>query len=118
VLDTLQRALELPDIARVAADAKSASELRNPRFGIVRVRQLGGAPLTIRPGTSDATVVRTTFTGNQHLPPVSNPELIFDLGANIGSTVAHMAHEFPEAIAAGVQVASDNLALCSRNVAP
>jgi hypothetical protein len=63
-------------------------------------------------------VVRTTFTGKQHLPRVSHPAVIFDLAANIGSTVAHMAHEFPEAIAAGVEVDPDNLALCSRNVAP
>jgi FkbM family methyltransferase len=118
VLGILQRALELPAIARVAADPKSAAELRNPTFGHVRVRQLGGEALTIRPGTSDATVVRTTFTGKQHLPPVTHPALILDLGANIGSTMAHMAHMFPDAIIAGVELDPDNFALCEKNVAP
>jgi FkbM family methyltransferase len=62
--------------------------------------------------------VRTTFTGKQHLPPVSHPALILDLGTNIGSTVAHMAHMFPQALIAGVELDPANFALCTQNLAP
>jgi FkbM family methyltransferase len=42
---------------------------------------------------------------------------IWDLGSNIGMTVAHLAVLFPQARIQGVEMDADNAALCRRNTA-
>jgi FkbM family methyltransferase len=61
-----------------------------------------------------------TFTRNDHLPSpeVHAPRIIWDLGANIGLTVAHLAFRFPHARVLGVELDEENVALARRNVAP
>jgi FkbM family methyltransferase len=92
---------------------------------LVRVRPLLGAPVALRPGASDVTVLWDTFVGGYHLPP---PELglgsegrasmIWDLGANIGLTMADLAVRFPQASVVGVELDAANAAVCRRNVSP
>ena len=59
----------------------------------VQPRALGGAPLLVRPGTTDAQVLDDTFVGLYHLPPIDLPDgaVVLDLGGNVGYTAAHFA---------------------------
>jgi FkbM family methyltransferase len=88
----------------------------------VRLRSLGGAAVRLRPGTSDALMVRETFRDCVHPPP---PEIasrrvrvIVDLGANLGITVAHNARCFPGAQIVAVELDPENAELARRNTAP
>jgi len=83
------------------------------------MRPLGGRSVLIRAGTTDAKVVWETFSGRYHLPPDElRPRTIWDLGANIGLTMAHMAVLYPETRLIGVELDEENARLCARNVAP
>jgi FkbM family methyltransferase len=113
---------------RVAVDWDSARRYVQLDTGTVaenlvelRVRALDGASIFLRPGTSDLEVLRYTVLEAYHLPP---PELerditlIWDLGANIGTTMAHLAHRYPDARVVGVEIDSTNADLARRNLAP
>jgi FkbM family methyltransferase len=83
----------------------------------VALSPLGDLPVRIRPGTSDPYVLDDTFYGLYHLPPpeVRNPQLIVDLGANIGLTLAHFATLYPAARLLGVELDATNAELCRWN---
>lgn len=85
----------------------------------LRLRPLGGGEVLVRPGTSDLGTVWGTFARRYHLPPpeLGVPGTIWDLGANIGLTMAHFAHLFPRARVLGVELDEDNVALARRNTA-
>ena len=84
----------------------------------VRLRPLGGREVLLRPSTSDADTVWGTFAGHYHLPPpeAGEPRLIWDLGANIGLTMADMAVRFPGARILGVEMDAENAELARRNL--
>jgi FkbM family methyltransferase len=102
--------------AQLAADRAGSSE--SPRQ--LRLRALDGQPVLVRPRTSDLSIVWTTFARRYHLPPpeIGAPRTIWDLGANIGLTMAHFACLFPRARVLGIELDERNVALASRNVAP
>ena len=80
------------------------------------VRQLGGAPLKIRRGSTDASVIRETFLGAFHRPPPGlAPRTILDLGSNIGATAADFAVRFPDACILGVELDEETAALAIEN---
>lgn len=88
----------------------------------VRVRPLGGARIMLRPGTTDAEMLRDTFRDNVHPP---QPEIaargvrtIVDLGANAGVTVADNARRFPDARILAVELDAGNAAAARHNTAP
>lgn len=84
----------------------------------VRVPDLGGAEITVRPGTSDVLVLLETLSGRYHLPPPGiEPGVILDLGSNIGATMAHFAHLYEDARVCGVELDAENAELCALNVA-
>lgn len=85
----------------------------------LRLRPLGGHEVLVRPGTSDVGTVWGTFARQYHLPPpeLGVPDTIWDLGANIGLTMAHFAHLFPRARVLGVELDQDNVGLADRNTA-
>lgn len=134
VLSRLQHlarpALDYAHWRTLAADRPSFREMRQllrerdrPDDAPVelRLRPLGGRPVAIRPLTSDIQVVWDTFVGRYHLPPpalTGSPQLIWDLGANIGLTMAHMACLYPDARIVGVEMAAGNASLCRSNLAP
>ena len=72
----------------------------------LRLRPLGGHEILVRAGTSDLGTVWGTFARHYHLPPseLGDPDTIWDLGANIGLTVAHFAQLFPRARVIGVEL--------------
>ena len=84
----------------------------------VRLRPLGGSEALLRPSTSDVDTVWGTFAGRYHLPPpeAGEPRLIWDLGANIGLTMADLAERHPGARVVGVELDSENAALARANV--
>jgi FkbM family methyltransferase len=83
----------------------------------VRLFELGGAGVGLRPGTSDLKVLWDTISGRFHLPPADlRPRVIWDLGANIGLTVAHFLAVYPEARVVAVEPEPSNAALARENV--
>jgi len=95
-----------------------AGELTEPTT--VRVKPIGGAPVTLRPSTEDAAVFIDTFYRRSHEPPASAYPItrIVDLGANIGLTAAHLAHSNPLAHITAVEMDSENASLCRLNTEP
>jgi FkbM family methyltransferase len=63
-----------------------------------------------------------TFLPAEHLPPrelePTSVRTIWDLGANVGASMAHLAVLHPQARVLGVELDEQNAALCRRNIAP
>ncbi|MGN6373396.1 MAG: FkbM family methyltransferase [Solirubrobacteraceae bacterium] len=123
---------QYPDTWRLTADWRSFREYRrleNPprrmRDGTqavsVRFREMPGSPLLLRPATEDDSLAQDALFRRHHLPPASLPvdevQTIWDLGANVGLTMAHMATLFPRARIVGVELDAGNAALCRKNIA-
>jgi len=84
----------------------------------VRVKALGGHAVELRPGTSDAQMLRETFRDNVHRPELrERARNIVDIGANIGITVADNALRHPEARIVAVELDAGNVELARRNTA-
>ena len=103
-------------LARAPVDEPVAA---GPALARMRLRPLGGQEVLVRPGTSDTGTVWGTFAREYHLPPaeLGAPSTIWDLGANIGLTMAHFACLFPRARVLGIELDQDNVTLACRNVA-
>lgn len=122
----IRRAAEHRLMRSIFADEESSEDFRRLRAGLItepvtiRVEPLGGAAVTLRPGTEDSVVFIDTFYGGHHLPPPSvHPiERVVDLGANIGLTMAHLAYTNPRARVTGVEMDAENAALCRINTDP
>lgn len=88
----------------------------------MRLRPLEGHAVLLRPSTSDVDTVWGTFAGLYHRPPEeidpTGLRLIWDLGSNIGLTMADLAHRHPQARVIGVELDPDNAALARMNTAP
>lgn len=114
---TLAPPLDLAVIL-IMALRRGKPSFRSPR--VVHPRPLGGRPITLRPRTSDARVMLDVFVGRFHLPPaeVVEPRVIWDLGANIGLTVAHFAALYPTARVVGVEPDPETAEAARRNIAP
>lgn len=70
----------------------------------VRPKAVRAGPVRLRPGTSDAQVLFETLAGRYHLPPAgTTPSAVWDLGSNLGLTVAHFAELWPHARIVGVE---------------
>lgn len=80
---------------------------------------LDGAPLLCRPGASDKHALEDLLFLQVYLPPPLKhpPRTIVDLGANVGYTLAHFAHLFPEARIVGLELDAGNHALAVENTA-
>jgi FkbM family methyltransferase len=86
----------------------------------IAIPALAGLPIRLRPWTSDLRVFDDTFWGRFHLPPpeLHAPELIVDLGSNIGLTMVDFCFLFPQARVIGVELDQDSAALARQNVEP
>lgn len=88
----------------------------------LRLRPLGGERFRIRGGTADVWALPDTYLPADHLPPSeierASVRLAFDLGANIGMSMSHLAATHPAARVVGVELDADNAELCGRNIAP
>jgi FkbM family methyltransferase len=88
----------------------------------LHLAQLSGRPVWVREGTADVDTVWDVFIHHYHRPPARVQRrgvfLVWDLGANIGLTMADMAVEFPDARVVGVELDAANAALARRNFEP
>ena len=114
----LRKTLDAPAVAFMVSGPRDFAAYWRRDERAIRVRALGGRPVTVRPDTSDRTVLREVIVSSAHLPPISDPRLIWDLGANIGVTVAHMAELFPAARVVGVEMEPGNASIARRNIEP
>lgn len=117
-LNALRLSSDSPSLARMLAlrDWDPSAE------GVpIALRILDGRSVRLRPGTSDIWTLETLLPP-VHLPPpeVSGGRvgLIWDLGANIGLTIAHAAVRFPSARIVGVELDEGNASLCRSNTSP
>lgn len=105
-----------------ASFLRIASLWRSRPNGLVaaRLRPLGGEAVYLRRGTADLWAL-IGMDPPVHLPPAEIPSEeirnVWDLGANIGLTMAHLASRFPGARVVGVELDEANAALCRRNIA-
>lgn len=72
----------------------------------------------IRLGTTDAEIAWSAFCLTTHLPTRTSPRRIWDIGANIGLTAAHLACLFPDARVVALEPDPDNARLARVNTAP
>lgn len=86
---------------------------------LFRIRSLGHQPISVRPGTSDLVVLYETFGASYDAPPSilsrEKATRIWDLGANIGLTVALYAAAFPLARISAVELDAANADLARTN---
>lgn len=76
-----------------------------------------GREVFIRPGTVDETVLKDTFEGRYHIPPLKEePKIVLDLGSNIGLTVAHYEVMWPNSIIYGYELDIENTMIARKNV--
>ena len=113
---------------KLASDARSFAQLARLRLSDptiktvdLRLRALDDHTVAGRPGTADLWAIETLLPP-VHLPPeqiaLQDVQRIWDLGANIGLTMAHLALKCPDAQIVGVELDAENAALCRRNVTP
>jgi FkbM family methyltransferase len=130
----LKRALVRPvALLRLTADRESYREFMRMRSQPehtsqgekeveLRMGRLAGRPIRVREGTADVDTVWDVFVHGYHLPPAKvqrrGMHLVWDLGANIGLTMADMALRWPESRVVGVELDADNAALARRNFEP
>ncbi len=85
----------------------------------LRIGRLAGRSVWVREGTADVDTLWDVFVHGYHVPPARvqrrGLRLVWDLGANIGLTMADMAFRWPEARVVGVELDGDNAALAERN---
>ena len=85
----------------------------------VRVSLLNDLTVSLRPGTSDASVFIETLVGQFHVPPPEvHPKIIWDLGANVGLTAAHYAVLFPDALIHAVEAVPQLAEIARQNTSP
>jgi FkbM family methyltransferase len=93
--------------------------LKHQRPITVNVPILDRLAVSVRPGTSDASVLIETLVGEFHLPPEDlHPKVIWDLGANIGLTAAHYAVLYPDARIYCVEANPDLVAITFQHTSP
>lgn len=85
----------------------------------LKLRPFHSMPVLLRAGTSDYSTLQTTFLQQYHLPHAAlrAQATILDLGCNVGYTVMHFAHEYPDARIFGVEMDRDNYNLARINTA-
>jgi FkbM family methyltransferase len=75
-----------------------------------------GREVQLRPGTTDDQIFHETFVKEFHVPPEEiRPATVLDLGCNIGLTVAHYEHLWPDADIIGVDLDDENCVVARRN---
>jgi FkbM family methyltransferase len=91
-------------------------KVRPGREAVVRVPGLAG-PLTVRTGTSDLAIFDEVVIQNgYHFPLARDPQVIVDVGANIGMATLWFKARWPQAQVIAVEPDPNNFALLQRNL--
>ncbi|MEO5355283.1 MAG: FkbM family methyltransferase [Magnetococcus sp. XQGC-1] len=82
-----------------------------------------GHDIHYRPGSSDARLIyeillKPGYKSHYFLPGTLQPEMILDIGGNIGIAAIYLAHCYPGAKIHTFEPVPDNFALLERNTAP
>lgn len=98
---------------------KAKNQTNNRKLIEFHPKKLGGKKIEIRPLTTDIEVLIDLLAFERYLPELklNKPKLIFDLGANIGITTAHLSFLYPTAKVIGVELESNNYQVAIRNTA-
>jgi FkbM family methyltransferase len=118
--------VRLRDIAKTLARSRSLAFTRD----IVRQKRsdsLGriswqGRSLYYRAGTTDPLVLQQVLLkggrkAEYYLPPHLQPEVILDIGSNIGASILYFHHRFPSARIVGFEPHPETFAVLQKNVA-
>lgn len=84
----------------------------------IQIKSLDNEAITIRSNNAiDRSVIKYVFYHQYHLPPVKLPTnaVILDLGANIGLTIRHFKHLYPQSKIFGFEMDSQNFEVCKKN---
>lgn len=106
--------------ALYARSARAAWHLHTTRIGSAEIR-LPGFPgaFRLRTGTSDARLLRSllfeTMPREYDCPLPRGPQVILDIGANIGTVTAALARRYPEARIYAFEPAPENVELLRHN---
>jgi FkbM family methyltransferase len=87
--------------------------------GSYGVYMWGGKPIYYRPGTSDCRIIyEILLTPNceYRVPEELNPQIIVDVGANIGIASILLAHQFPKARIFAFEPVEENFLLLKKNI--
>lgn len=81
-----------------------------------------GRTVFYRPGSSDGrsiyqNLLRTGKKAEYYLPRAISPEVILDIGSNIGASILYFQHRFPSARIFGFEPHPDTFCVLQRNVA-
>ncbi len=94
---------------------------RAPSAVPLRIRGLADRVVWVRPRTADVYGLLDVFLFGHNEPPPGldheAPLVIYDLGANIGLTMAHLAVLFPNAVIVGVEMQEENIMQARHNLA-
>lgn len=117
--------VKLRDVMKTLARSRSLGFTRD----IVRQQQsdsLGkigwhGRDVYYRPGTTDPLVLQQVLlkTGRKaeyYLPPRFHPEVILDIGSNIGASILYFQHRYPGSRIIGFEPHPDTFAILKKNV--
>ncbi|MEA2427053.1 MAG: hypothetical protein QOF37_681 [Thermoleophilaceae bacterium] len=120
------RAARILEALAVCSDARSVRTFLSggERAGgmvELRVRPLGGQTVAVRSQSADLWAL-SDLLPPYHLPPADvvreeDTREIWDLGTNIGLSMAQLALRYPRASVVGVEMDAENLSLCRHNVA-
>lgn len=82
-------------------------------------KKLENKKIEIRPSTTDIEILIDLLAFERYLPEtkLNHPSLIFDLGANIGITTAHLSLLYPSAKVIGVELEKNNYQIAKKNTA-
>lgn len=70
-----------------------------------------------RDGTSDGAVIQSIFYGNEYrVPVILKPNVILDIGSNIGASAMWLANKFPEAKILCFEPVEENFHILEKNV--
>lgn len=86
----------------------------------LHIKSLNNEAITIRGNNAiDRSVIKYVFYYQYHLPPASIPSdaVILDLGANIGLTIRHFKHLYPQSRIFGFEMDKNNFETCRTNCA-
>ncbi|WP_299457916.1 FkbM family methyltransferase [uncultured Microscilla sp.] len=86
----------------------------------LHIKTLDNEGVTIRSNNAiDRSVIKYVFYHQYHLPPVDLPAdaVILDLGANIGLTIRHFKHLYPQSKIFGFEMDKQNFETCKKNCA-
>ncbi len=108
------------DLDKIDRLVESKGDTSSAEYLEVITFPLGHETVSLRSGSTDATVFYETFLGLYHIPPYlpDEPKTVLDLGANIGLTAAHYCALFPNCKLIAAEADPTSAAIAVSNTLP